>query len=133
MTRRHTLLRPRSTRFEPVTDRGVSAAGSLALHRPTSLARPRRLIVPPSRHIVRAAPTHRCNSSGKLPSASPNCCGSRGQVSNLRGYIALRGAPHYASIVAQRLIANVEIPEGATTNPIDLNGLGFAFRNRLIE
>ena len=33
--------------FEPLTNRGVSATGSLSLHRPTLLARPRRLVVPP--------------------------------------------------------------------------------------
>lgn len=55
----------------PLTNRGVSAAGSLALHRPTLLARPRRLVVPLCRYIVRAAPASRCNSSSRLPSASP--------------------------------------------------------------
>jgi hypothetical protein len=74
-------LRPTSTRFEPFSNQGVSATGSLSLHRPTSLARPRRLVVPPSRYVVRAAPAHRSNSCGRLPSASPGCCGNQGRAS----------------------------------------------------
>jgi hypothetical protein len=49
-------LGPDQPGLEPLTDRGVSATGSLALHRPTLLARPRRLVVPPFRYVVRAAP-----------------------------------------------------------------------------
>jgi hypothetical protein len=65
----------------PLTNRRVSAAGSLALHRPILLARPRRLVMPPARYVVRAAPARRSNSCGELPSASLGRCGGRGRTS----------------------------------------------------
>src|ERR1051326_114793 len=77
----HALRRPRSTRFEPLMNRGVSTTGSLALHRTTLLVRPRRLVVTPSRYVVRAAPARHGNSRDELPSASPNRCGGQGWVS----------------------------------------------------
>ena len=81
--RRHPThcLGPDQPGLEPLTNRGGSATGSLALHRPTLLARLRRLVVPPSRYVVRAAPAHHGNSHGRLPSASPNRCGGQGWVS----------------------------------------------------
>jgi len=45
--------------LEPSPDQGVSDTGSRELHRSHLLARPRRLVVPPSRYVVRAAPTRR--------------------------------------------------------------------------
>jgi hypothetical protein len=74
------------------TNQGVSDTGSLSLHRPTLLARRRRLVVPPSRYMVGAAPAHRVNSRGRLPSASPSCCGKKGRAPHPHGITAPRGA-----------------------------------------
>jgi hypothetical protein len=72
---------PNQPGFEPLTHKGVSATGSLSLHRSTLLARPRRLAVPPFRYVVRAAPAQPGNPQVGLPSASPSRCGGQGWVS----------------------------------------------------
>ena len=62
-----------------LTNRGASDAGSLSLHLPVLLARPRRLAVPPCRYVVRAAPGLACISTLDLPSASHDRCVGRGR------------------------------------------------------
>ena len=59
----------------------MSDTGSRVLHRSHLLARPRRLVVPPSRYVVRAAPARRRDPGVRLPSASPNRCGGQGRTS----------------------------------------------------
>jgi hypothetical protein len=63
---------PDSTR--PLTSHGASAADSLALGLPSSLAGTRRLVVPTRPYVVRAAPSLAPDPGSSLPSASTDRC-----------------------------------------------------------
>jgi hypothetical protein len=67
-----------------LTNRRASDAGSLSLHLPILLARPRRLAVPPHRYVVRAASGLACISTFDLPSASRDRCIGRGRNKSSR-------------------------------------------------
>src|SRR5438552_3374371 len=77
---------------EPLTNRGGSATGSLTLHRPTFLARLRRLAVPTSRYVVRAAPAHHGTPMVDCPQLLPTAAAARGGLLDPRGITAPRGA-----------------------------------------